>query len=227
MPPRAPPGCGSASRCSSRRCTIRCNSRRRSPPSTDSATAGSISASRQAAASASSRRSAWSDPRSSVASPRGLQLMTAAWSDEPSVTFHGRFRDVDALPIAPKPVQRPHPPIWFGANAPKAIARAVRLGDAFMGAGSSTTASFVDAAKIVRPRTPDAGKGSGGVHHRQADLSDGRRRCRTRPRTGTGGPAPHLRQHARHRCRSRVRHTCRRRPGCARGHSTPVPIWCC
>jgi alkanesulfonate monooxygenase SsuD/methylene tetrahydromethanopterin reductase-like flavin-dependent oxidoreductase (luciferase family) len=80
----------------------------------------------------------------------GLELMKAAWSDEPTVTFHGRFRDVDGLPIHPKPVQRPHPPIWFGANAPKAIARAVRLGDAFLGAGSSTTASFVEAVKVVR-----------------------------------------------------------------------------
>jgi alkanesulfonate monooxygenase SsuD/methylene tetrahydromethanopterin reductase-like flavin-dependent oxidoreductase (luciferase family) len=92
----------------------------------------------------------------------GLALMTAAWSDEPSVTFHGRFRDVDALPIAPKPVQRPHPPIWFGANAPKAIARAVRLGDAFMGAGSSTTASFIDAAKIVRRELQTQGKDPAG-----------------------------------------------------------------
>jgi alkanesulfonate monooxygenase SsuD/methylene tetrahydromethanopterin reductase-like flavin-dependent oxidoreductase (luciferase family) len=92
----------------------------------------------------------------------GLELMKAAWSDEPSVTFHGRFRDVDALPIAPKPVQRPHPPIWFGANAPKAIARAVRLGDAFMGAGSSTTASFVEAVKIVRQELQTQGKDPAG-----------------------------------------------------------------
>lgn len=80
----------------------------------------------------------------------GLELMKAAWSDEPTVTFHGRFRDVDGLPIQPKPVQRPHPPIWFGANAPKALARAVRLGDAFLGAGSSTTANFVKAVTTVR-----------------------------------------------------------------------------
>ena len=51
----------------------------------------------------------------------GLQLMKAAWSDEPKVTFHGRFRDVDDLPVQPKPVQRPHPPIWFGGLAPKAL----------------------------------------------------------------------------------------------------------
>jgi alkanesulfonate monooxygenase SsuD/methylene tetrahydromethanopterin reductase-like flavin-dependent oxidoreductase (luciferase family) len=80
----------------------------------------------------------------------GLELMKAAWSDEPRVTFHGKFRDVDDLPIAPKPVQRPHPPIWFGANAPKALARAVRHGDAFLGAGSSSTAAFADQVATVR-----------------------------------------------------------------------------
>lgn len=80
----------------------------------------------------------------------GLELMKAAWSDEPRVTFHGRFRDVDDLPIQPKPVQRPHPPIWFGGLAPKALARAVRHGDSFLGAGSSTTESFAGAVTVVR-----------------------------------------------------------------------------
>jgi alkanesulfonate monooxygenase SsuD/methylene tetrahydromethanopterin reductase-like flavin-dependent oxidoreductase (luciferase family) len=88
----------------------------------------------------------------------GLELMKAAWSDETAVTFHGRFRDVDGLPIQPKPVQRPHPPIWFGANAPTALARAVRLGDAFLGAGSSTTASFTEAVKTVRSELDRQGK---------------------------------------------------------------------
>lgn len=88
----------------------------------------------------------------------GLELMRAAWSDEPRVTFHGRFRDVDNLPIAPKPVQRPHPPIWFGGHAPAALARAVRLGDAFIGAGSSTTAAFADAVGILRTEITAQGK---------------------------------------------------------------------
>ncbi|GAY13590.1 LLM class flavin-dependent oxidoreductase [Mycobacterium sp. shizuoka-1] len=91
------------------------------------------------------------DPATFVSSfTEGLELMKAAWSDEPRVSFHGRFRDVDDLPVSPKPVQRPHPPIWFGANAPRAIARAVRHGDAFMGAGSSTTESFATAVRTLR-----------------------------------------------------------------------------
>ena len=88
----------------------------------------------------------------------GLELMKAAWSDEPKVTFHGRFRDVAGLPIQPKPVQRPHPPIWFGGTARKALARGVRLGDAFLGAGSSTTATFVEAAETVRRELDEQGK---------------------------------------------------------------------
>ncbi|HVR00256.1 MAG TPA: LLM class flavin-dependent oxidoreductase [Mycobacterium sp.] len=88
----------------------------------------------------------------------GLELMKAAWSDEPRVTFHGRFRQVEDQPIQPKPVQRPHPPIWFGGQAPKALARAVRHGDAFLGAGSSTTANFAEAVKTVRRELAKQGK---------------------------------------------------------------------
>ena len=84
--------------------------------------------------------------------------MKAAWSDEPKVTFHGQFRDVDGLPISPKPVQRPHPPLWIGGTAPKALARAVRLGDAFIGAGSSTTQTFAKAVQTVRNELDEQGK---------------------------------------------------------------------
>jgi alkanesulfonate monooxygenase SsuD/methylene tetrahydromethanopterin reductase-like flavin-dependent oxidoreductase (luciferase family) len=88
----------------------------------------------------------------------GLELMKAAWSDEPRLTFQGRFRQVNDLPIQPKPVQRPHPPIWFGGQAPKALARAVRYGDAFLGAGSSTTAIFGEAVKTVRRELTEQSK---------------------------------------------------------------------
>jgi probable F420-dependent oxidoreductase len=88
----------------------------------------------------------------------GLELMKAAWSDEARLTFHGKFRRVDDLAIQPKPVQRPHPPIWFGGQAPKALARAVRHGDAFLGAGSSTTANFAEAVRTVRRELAEQNK---------------------------------------------------------------------
>jgi alkanesulfonate monooxygenase SsuD/methylene tetrahydromethanopterin reductase-like flavin-dependent oxidoreductase (luciferase family) len=65
---------------------------------------------------------------------------------------------VDDLQIVPKPVQRPHPPIWFGGNAPAALARAVRHGDGFLGAGSSTTAAFAKAVHTLRREMDEQAK---------------------------------------------------------------------
>ncbi|MEC4616474.1 LLM class flavin-dependent oxidoreductase [Tsukamurella tyrosinosolvens] len=92
----------------------------------------------------------------------GIELMKAAWADDPIVTFHGRFRDADGVSIPLKPVQRPHPPLWFGGGAPKALARAVRLGDGFMGAGSSTTAHFRGAVAAVREELAGQGRDDAG-----------------------------------------------------------------
>ncbi|GAA3055596.1 LLM class flavin-dependent oxidoreductase [Pseudonocardia yunnanensis] len=79
----------------------------------------------------------------------GLDLMKRLWTEQ-AVTFDGQFWQLVNAPMEPKPVQRPHPPIWFGANHPKAVRRAVKLGDGFIGAGSSTTARFADLVKIAR-----------------------------------------------------------------------------
>jgi alkanesulfonate monooxygenase SsuD/methylene tetrahydromethanopterin reductase-like flavin-dependent oxidoreductase (luciferase family) len=92
----------------------------------------------------------------------GLDLMKAAWSDAATVTFHGRFRDVDDAVVVPKPIQRPHPPLWFGGHAQAALARAVRLGDAFIGAGSSTIGDFADVVTALRRELDAQGKDPAG-----------------------------------------------------------------
>ena len=153
--------------------------------------------------------------------------MKAAWSDEPRVTFDGRFRQVDDLPIQPKPVQRPHPPIWFGGQAPKALARAVRHGDAFLGAGSSTTAKFAEAVTSVRRELAEQGKDPahfpiGKRVYLMIDDDPAKARERVLDRV-----APHLRRDARHRrrCRCRAPSTTSR-PVCAKS-STRAPRRSC
>lgn len=43
------------------------------------------------------------------------EVIRQAWSDQP-VNFRGEFYDYENVNILPKPVQRPHPPIWVGAT---------------------------------------------------------------------------------------------------------------
>jgi alkanesulfonate monooxygenase SsuD/methylene tetrahydromethanopterin reductase-like flavin-dependent oxidoreductase (luciferase family) len=60
--------------------------------------------------------------------------------------------------MEPKPFQKPHPPLWFGANGPVALRRAVRLGHGFFGAGSTPTARFAEQVQIVREALAAAGR---------------------------------------------------------------------
>jgi probable F420-dependent oxidoreductase len=72
----------------------------------------------------------------------GLQVMKVLWT-EPKATFTGTFWQFKDVAMAPKSVQKPYPPIWFGARQAPALKRAVQHGDGWMGAGSSSTADFV------------------------------------------------------------------------------------
>jgi alkanesulfonate monooxygenase SsuD/methylene tetrahydromethanopterin reductase-like flavin-dependent oxidoreductase (luciferase family) len=47
---------------------------------------------------------------------------------ERSLTFHGKFFDVEAVPMELEPYQKPHPPIWYGLHAPESAHRAARKG---------------------------------------------------------------------------------------------------
>ena len=54
-----------------------------------------------------------------------LDLMTLAWREE-RFSFDGRYFKVPEACLTPKPVQKPHPPIWYGVSAPGSIRRAAR-----------------------------------------------------------------------------------------------------
>ena len=87
----------------------------------------------------------------------GVKLMKALWT-EPRVTFHGEFWQLENAPMEPKPFQKPYPRLWFGGASEPALRRAVRLGDGFFGAGSSSTAKFAEQVQIVRAALAEAGR---------------------------------------------------------------------
>lgn len=79
----------------------------------------------------------------------GLQVMKALWT-QPQATVTGTFWQFENVPMEPKPVQKPYPPLWFGAREAVALKRAVRHGDGWMGAGVSSSADFIQQVGLVR-----------------------------------------------------------------------------
>jgi alkanesulfonate monooxygenase SsuD/methylene tetrahydromethanopterin reductase-like flavin-dependent oxidoreductase (luciferase family) len=52
-----------------------------------------------------------------------LEIIEQAWTQE-SFSYEGQFWQIPALSLSPKPIQRPHPPIYRGVVSPEAFATA-------------------------------------------------------------------------------------------------------
>lgn len=57
----------------------------------------------------------------------GVAVLKGCWADGP-FSFEGRHYRLDNVDVIPKPVQRPHPPLWMAATAEPAARRAARFG---------------------------------------------------------------------------------------------------
>ena len=59
-----------------------------------------------------------------------IEAFKELWTKE-RPSYKGQHVDFDNLIFAPKPIQKPHPPIWVGGESPAAMRRTVKLGDAW------------------------------------------------------------------------------------------------
>jgi alkanesulfonate monooxygenase SsuD/methylene tetrahydromethanopterin reductase-like flavin-dependent oxidoreductase (luciferase family) len=96
-----------------------------------------------------------------------IEVLRALWTREwPS--YKGRFYSMDEVRFFPKPVQKPHPPIWIGGHTKAAIRRAARLGDGWHPIGLRPPAGlspeeYAKAAADLRSQAREAGRDPKGI----------------------------------------------------------------
>ncbi|KUI31074.1 LLM class F420-dependent oxidoreductase [Mycobacterium sp. IS-1496] len=56
-----------------------------------------------------------------------IEAIKALWTDEPA-EYHGRYVNFEPSFSRPKPVQKPHPPIYIGGNSDATVKRVIRHG---------------------------------------------------------------------------------------------------
>ena len=64
-----------------------------------------------------------------------LQIFKELWTSD-SPAFDGKYYQFSNLEFLPKPVQKPHIPIWVGGQSRRAIRRAAQLGDGWHPVGT-------------------------------------------------------------------------------------------
>ena len=63
-----------------------------------------------------------------------IRIFKELWTkDDPE--FRGQYHQFSGIKFHPKPVQKPHPPVWIGGHTPAALKRAASLGDGWMPIG--------------------------------------------------------------------------------------------
>ena len=87
----------------------------------------------------------------------GVAVLRALWADG-DASYDGEYYRFAGVRLEPKPLQRPGPPVWFGAGTPPALRRAARIGDGWLGAGSSPLTAFPEQRGILLDALREAGR---------------------------------------------------------------------
>ena len=61
-----------------------------------------------------------------------VKILKELW-EHPRVAYHGDFWEIKDYSLELKPLQRPHPPIWFGASGPRMLKIVAEHGDGCFG----------------------------------------------------------------------------------------------
>lgn len=60
-----------------------------------------------------------------------IEIITRLWT-QPKVTYEGKYYKIEDAVFFPKPVQKPHPPIWFGGYSNRILKAAAKMGNGYM-----------------------------------------------------------------------------------------------
>jgi alkanesulfonate monooxygenase SsuD/methylene tetrahydromethanopterin reductase-like flavin-dependent oxidoreductase (luciferase family) len=67
----------------------------------------------------------------------GIEIVKRAWRDEP-LSFDGTYYQIPERHVVPKPLQKPHPPLWLAGTNPETFAKAGRHGLGLLGFVTAT-----------------------------------------------------------------------------------------
>ncbi|MFI5484238.1 MULTISPECIES: TIGR03619 family F420-dependent LLM class oxidoreductase [Micromonospora] len=91
-----------------------------------------------------------------------VTVLRSLWQDE-VIAHRGEFYQVPPTRMDPKPVQRPHPPILLGGQAPAALRRAGRLADGWISGSQADLTGVAEAVATVRTAAAEAERDPGSL----------------------------------------------------------------
>lgn len=77
--------------------------------------------------------SSWDDDNIRVSKTiEGVRLILKLWTEQEPFDFQGKFYKVEGAVLEPKPIRRPHPPLWFGVLGQRMLRAAASYAEAWV-----------------------------------------------------------------------------------------------
>jgi alkanesulfonate monooxygenase SsuD/methylene tetrahydromethanopterin reductase-like flavin-dependent oxidoreductase (luciferase family) len=104
-----------------------------------------------------------------------LEVITSLWTKD-RTTLDGRYYHFNDAIGNPKPIQKPHPPIWIGAGGPQMMEVVVRYADVWNSSGASTPQEASEKSKMLDAACEQAGRDPATIRRSVQQSWDGRDR---------------------------------------------------
>ncbi len=76
------------------------------------------------------------------ATQESLEFMIKLWTEKGPADYNGKFVSAKGALVDPKPLQKPHPPIWFGSHGPTTLRVTGRFGEGWIPVGPRWAGEF-------------------------------------------------------------------------------------
>jgi F420-dependent oxidoreductase-like protein len=104
-----------------------------------------------------------------------LEVMTSLWTIE-RTTFDGRYYHLKDAIADPKPIQKPHPPIWIGAGGDQMLQIVARYADVWNVSNASTPGAAAELSQKLDEACAQVGRDPAQIRRSAQHAWDGRER---------------------------------------------------
>lgn len=90
-----------------------------------------------------------------------VEIIKMLWT-QPVVDYKGKFYQISKAVSLPKPLQKPHPPIWIGSKGPRMLRLTAELGDGWVVPNQSPR-EYRQKWSLIKEHAKKVGRGSGEI----------------------------------------------------------------
>ena len=90
-----------------------------------------------------------------------IEVLKSLWVN-PLTTYHGSYYRLEGAESWPKPLQRPHPPIWIGATGPRMLGIVAELGDGWITTNQSPE-QYEHSWKTIKDHARELGRDAASI----------------------------------------------------------------